>query len=80
MDNRNNKHRDAEPFVQAVHLVESAQPRLRPARPQGQDHRNAHATDCENAGHLHHRSAKRKERGGLKYGRFRNQPQHHQNH
>ena len=45
--------RNAQPFVQAVHLVEAAQIRFEHDGANGQQHRHAHDADAQHAGVLH---------------------------
>lgn len=55
--------RNAEPFVDPIHLVQPAQPMLRPARADGEDHRDAHADDRQDTAILHRCVADREKAG-----------------
>lgn len=70
MDDAQHKRRNAEPFMQAVHLVEAAKPTFRPARPKRKQHAKAHAADREDARELDHDRAERKKPRRLKNARL----------
>ena len=69
---------DAQPLVQAVHLVEPAQPLLGPLRPQRENHRQAHAAHGDDAGVLAHVATPLEQRRSLVEPRFGQKPQQRQ--
>jgi hypothetical protein len=54
VQHRQHQGADAQPFVQPVHLVQPAQPSLKPARPDGQQQRRTHHADGQHTAVLHH--------------------------
>jgi hypothetical protein len=67
--------RDAQPFVQPVHLVESAERPFDAARAQRQQQRQAHRTDSDDAAVLHEGASQREVAEGLRPQRVGQQPQ-----
>lgn len=56
MENRKHQPCNAEPFVQPVHLVEPAKPRLQKLEPHGQNHADRHRADGKDARTVQHRA------------------------
>ncbi|MPL89888.1 hypothetical protein SDC9_35930 [bioreactor metagenome] len=74
VEDRQPEGADAEPLVQTVHLVEPAEPGFGPARPERQDHRDAHRRDRQRSRRLHEVIAQGEQVGGGEDAQVQQEP------